>query len=49
VTDVLCPVVVGREAELPYRPLTEALLQALRDRPPPGGVDLASWLPADLG
>ena len=103
-TDVLCPVVVGREAELsalrsalaaalggagglvfvsgepgigksrlaretaaearvqgaavvtgravpaggsvPYRPLTEALLQALRDRPPPGGPQLAPWLPA---
>jgi DNA-binding CsgD family transcriptional regulator/tetratricopeptide (TPR) repeat protein len=104
VTDVLCPVVVGREAELsvlraalaaaldgagglvfvtgepgigksrlareladqarsqgaavvtgravpaggsiPYRPLTEALLQALRDRPQPDGPDLAPWLPA---
>jgi DNA-binding CsgD family transcriptional regulator/tetratricopeptide (TPR) repeat protein len=30
---------------VPYRPLTEALLQLLRDRPPPGG-ELAPWLPA---
>jgi DNA-binding CsgD family transcriptional regulator len=29
-----------------YRPLTEALLQALRDRPFPADDDLAAWLPA---
>jgi DNA-binding CsgD family transcriptional regulator len=104
VGDVLCPVVVGREAELaalgaalaqaldgagqmvcltgepgigksrlarelsgqargrgaaavtgrgvpagvstPYRPLTEALQQALRDRQLPAGADLSPWLPA---
>jgi DNA-binding CsgD family transcriptional regulator/tetratricopeptide (TPR) repeat protein len=44
------PVVMGRAVPLggsvPYRPLTEALLQALRDRPRPGGPDLAPWLPA---
>lgn len=102
-TDVLCPVVVGRDAELgalrgaldaaaegagglvlllgeagigksrlvreaaaearagaavaagravpegssiPFRPWTEALLQALRDRDIPGDADLAPWLPA---
>jgi DNA-binding CsgD family transcriptional regulator len=33
-------------ASTPYRPLAEALLQALRGRPLPGGRDLASWLPA---
>jgi DNA-binding CsgD family transcriptional regulator/tetratricopeptide (TPR) repeat protein len=30
----------------PYRPLTEALLQALRDRGVPDDPDLAPWLPA---
>ena len=43
-------VVMGRAVpaggSVPYRPLTEALLQALRDRPQPGGPDLAPWLPA---
>jgi len=43
-------VVTGRAVpaggSVPYRPLTEALLQALRDRPRPGGPDLALWLPA---
>jgi DNA-binding CsgD family transcriptional regulator len=43
-------VVTGRaiptSASEPYRPLTEALLQALRHRPLPDDVDLAPWLPA---
>jgi len=43
-------VVVGRAvpggASTPYRPLTEALLQALRDRSVPDDRDLAPWLPA---
>jgi DNA-binding CsgD family transcriptional regulator len=43
-------VVVGRGvpagASAPYRPLTEALLQALRGRPMPGDASLAPWLPA---
>jgi AAA ATPase domain len=43
-------VVVGRGvpagASAPYRPLTEALLQALRGRPVPGDASLAPWLPA---
>ena len=30
----------------PYRPLTEALLQALRGRPFPADAGLAPWLPA---
>ena len=30
----------------PYRPLTEALLQLLRDRPLPAHADLDPWLPA---
>jgi len=30
----------------PYRPLTEALLQAVRDKPPPADGELAPWLPA---
>lgn len=30
----------------PYRPLTEALLQTLRDRPPPAAGELGAWLPA---
>jgi DNA-binding CsgD family transcriptional regulator len=30
----------------PYRPLTEALLQALRERPLPTDGDLGPWLPA---
>jgi DNA-binding CsgD family transcriptional regulator len=29
----------------PYRPLTEALLQVLRDRPLPSGAGLRGWLP----
>jgi DNA-binding CsgD family transcriptional regulator len=33
-------------ASTPYRPLTEALLQALRDRSVPDDPDLAPWLPA---
>jgi DNA-binding CsgD family transcriptional regulator len=33
-------------ASTPYRPLTEALLQALRDRDIPDDTDLAPWLPA---
>lgn len=33
-------------ANTPYRPLAEALLQALRGRPLPAGRDLAAWLPA---
>jgi DNA-binding CsgD family transcriptional regulator/tetratricopeptide (TPR) repeat protein len=33
-------------ASTPYRPLTEALLQALRGRLLPTGRDLAPWLPA---
>jgi DNA-binding CsgD family transcriptional regulator/tetratricopeptide (TPR) repeat protein len=43
-------VIVGRavpaSATMPYRPLTEALLQALRDRGFPDDADLAPWLPA---
>ncbi len=43
-------VVTGRAvpggASTPYRPLTEALLQALRDRSVPDDPDLAPWLPA---
>lgn len=30
----------------PYRPLTEALLHCLRDRPAPSDPDLVPWLPA---
>jgi DNA-binding CsgD family transcriptional regulator len=30
----------------PYRPLTEALLQVLRDRPVPSDAGLRAWLPA---
>ena len=33
-------------ASTPYRPLTEALLQALRDRSVPDDPDLGPWLPA---
>lgn len=44
------PVITGRAvptgAGTPYRPLTEALLQALRDRDFPDDADLAPWLPA---
>src|SRR3954451_11991511 len=32
-------------ASTPYRPLTQALLQALRDRSVPDDRDLAPWLP----
>ncbi len=43
-------VVTGRavptSASEPYRPLTEAMLQALRRRVVPGDADLAPWLPA---
>ena len=43
-------VLVGRavpaSVTVPYRPLTEALLQALRDRGFPDDADLAPWLPA---
>ena len=43
-------VVTGRAVpggtSTPYRPLTEALLQALRDRSVPDDKDLAPWLPA---
>jgi DNA-binding CsgD family transcriptional regulator/tetratricopeptide (TPR) repeat protein len=43
-------VVVGRavpaSASTPYRPLTEALLQALRHREFPADPELAPWLPA---
>ena len=46
-------VVTGRavpaSASTPYRPLTEALLQALRDRAFPDDADLAPWLPALRG
>jgi DNA-binding CsgD family transcriptional regulator/tetratricopeptide (TPR) repeat protein len=37
---------VPAESGTPYRPLTEALLQILRDRPLPGDTGLAPWLPA---
>jgi len=44
------PVVVGRAvpaaSSMPYRPLSEALLQALRNRPLPRDADLVPWLPA---
>lgn len=44
------PVAVGRAipsgAGRPYRPLTEALQQALRDRAVPDDADLAPWLRA---
>ena len=43
-------VVVGRGvpsgATTPYRPVTEALLQGLRDRPLPADPELVPWLPA---
>jgi hypothetical protein len=43
-------VIIGRAvqagAATPYRPLTEALLQALRDRKIPDNAHLAPWLPA---
>jgi DNA-binding CsgD family transcriptional regulator/tetratricopeptide (TPR) repeat protein len=43
-------VIAGRavpaSASTPYRPLTEALLQALRNRGLPADADLAPWLPA---
>jgi len=43
-------VAVGRavpaSATTPYRPLTEALLQSLRDRRFPDDTELAPWLPA---
>ncbi len=37
---------VPASASTPYRPLTEALLQALRGRRLPASRDLAPWLPA---
>ena len=37
---------VPSDTTSPYRPLTEALLQALRGRPFPGDAGLAPWLPA---
>ena len=44
------PVIMGRAVptgvSTPYRPLAEALLQALRDRDVPDDADLAPWLPA---
>ena len=44
------PAAVGRAVpagdSTPFRPLTESLLHALRDRPLPTGADLAPWLPA---
>ncbi len=46
-------VVTGRavptSASTPYRPLTEALLQAMRDRAFPDDEDLGPWLPALRG
>jgi predicted ATPase len=33
-------------SSIPFRPLTEALLQALRDCPVPSDGDLQAWLPA---
>ncbi len=43
-------VIAGRavpaSTSTPYRPLTEALLQALRDREFPDDADLVPWLPA---
>ncbi len=48
--DLGAAVVAGRgvpsAASSPYRPLTEALLQALRRRPLPGDAGFAPWLPA---
>jgi DNA-binding CsgD family transcriptional regulator/tetratricopeptide (TPR) repeat protein len=37
---------VPNGSSTPYRPLTEALLQALRDRPLSDDADLRAWLPA---
>ena len=37
---------VPSDSTSPYRPLTEALLQALRGRPFPADAGLAQWLPA---
>ena len=37
---------VPSDSTSPYRPLTEALLQALRGRPFPADAGLAPWLPA---
>jgi predicted ATPase len=36
-------------ASIPYRPLTEAVSQILRDRALPSGPELAHWLPALAG
>ena len=40
---------VPASAASPYRPLTEALLQALRARPFPADAGLAPWRPALAG
>ena len=37
---------VPASGSIPYRPLTEALQQALRERAFPGDPGLAAWLPA---
>ena len=43
---VLAGRAVPASASIPYRPLTEALLQALRERAFPGDPGLTPWLPA---
>jgi DNA-binding CsgD family transcriptional regulator len=43
---VLAGRAVPASVSIPYRPLTEALLQALRERTFPGDPGLAPWLPA---
>ena len=43
---VLAGRAVPSSASIPYRPLTEALLQALRERTFPGDPGLTPWLPA---
>jgi DNA-binding CsgD family transcriptional regulator len=43
---VLAGRAVPTSASIPYRPLTEALLQALRQRAFPGDPGLTPWLPA---
>ena len=43
---VLAGRAVPASSSIPYRPLTEALLQALRERPLPDDPELAMWLPA---
>ena len=43
---VLAGRAVPAGASIPYRPLTEALLQALRERPFPDDPGLIPWLPA---